>query len=110
MKTGLCPMNCGNEGWQQAFSAFGKLNMLMRRRDQDDIVDKMPEVTWVAKPIPVDQRQQIAQPDIDLISGFLSKDGFLATESAAQPINVPAMSMAAAIAEKLLGKCILNQN
>jgi len=82
----------------------------MRRCDQDGIVDKMPEVTWVAKPIPVDQQQPIAQAEIDLIAGFLSKDGFLATASAAQPINVPALSTAAAIAEKLLGKCIINQN
>jgi len=113
-KTGLCPMDCNNEGWNNAFCTFGKLNELMKRQ-RKDAGERVPDATWIVKPRPIDSRIALTKEDTDAVRGFVVKDDFLLVgstdgecEDADASMDIPLLLLAAAIAEPLLGVHLLN--
>ena len=103
-------MNYENEGWKEAERTFGKLHALLRRR-KEEAGEVIPDTTWVVKLIPINEREELVQSEIDLIDSFVDKDGFLGQSlPASVVIKIPTLATAFAVAEKMLGSYLQDRN
>jgi len=106
IKTGLYPINYNNEGWQNAYDTFGKLNELLKRQRRET-GETILEISWVVKPIPIHRQEPLTKAEVSLIKSFVTDDDFLSatseTNSPRPPMEIPLIFIAQAIAEDLLG-------
>ncbi|CAB9526972.1 unknown protein [Seminavis robusta] len=105
-KTGLYPIDYGNEGWSHACLCFGKLNELLKEQRRE-AGEKIPTIIWVVKAKAIDQREPLSNEDEDALKGFLSADNFLLGKDGtaeSSPIEIPLLFLAVAIGDMMLGK------
>ncbi|CAB9504178.1 unknown protein [Seminavis robusta] len=115
-KTGLYPMSYENEGWNNAFQTFNKLNQLVKQKKQES-GEKIPTIVWVTKPRPIDEREPLSEAEEESIRSFLSKDDFLlgtdssdAVSETTEAIDLPLLFLAVAIGDHLLGVYAEDEN
>jgi hypothetical protein len=103
-KTGLYPMSYENQGWNNAYKQFGLLNQLLKKKRQEEGND-IPTITWIVKPIPIEDRESLSETEKSLIRSYLEPAGFLLESLGASTIaeEIPLVFLAASIAQELLG-------
>ncbi|CAB9523867.1 unknown protein [Seminavis robusta] len=106
-KTGLYPMDYQNEGWQLAIQNFHGLNKMLKEQRRES-GEPIPDIIWVTKAKPINDRECLSDEEEATIKVFLPSDDFMNGGDDTDPIEVPTLFLAFAIADQLLGKHVLD--